>query len=69
MTLGAKTDRLTIAVVGLGSIGGAAAGTLAAAGRHDVMACTRQPLTRFTLERAEGTVEIPLAVLTDPAAA
>ncbi len=69
MTVGANTERLIIAVVGLGSIGGAAAGTLAAACRHEVVACTRQPLGRFTLERAEGTVEIPLPVLTDPAAA
>src|SRR5690348_440319 len=69
MTSGAKTEQLTIAVVGLGSNGGGAAGTLAAAGRHNVLACTRQPLARFTLERAEGTVEIPLPVLTDPAVA
>jgi 2-dehydropantoate 2-reductase len=69
MRSGAQTARLTIAVVGLGSIGGAAGGTLAAAGRHDVLACTRQPLGRFTLERAEDTIEIPLQVLTDPAAA
>jgi 2-dehydropantoate 2-reductase len=69
MTAAAKTERLTIAVVGLGSIGGVAAGTLVAAGRHDVVACTRQPMARFTLERAEGAVELPLCALTDPAAA
>ena len=60
---------MTVAVVGLGSIGGAAAGTLAAAGRHDIFACTRQPIAHFTLERAEGTVELPLRSLTDPAQA
>jgi 2-dehydropantoate 2-reductase len=67
MSAGAKTERLTIAVVGLGAVGGAAAGTVAAAGRHDVVACTRQPLERFTLERADGAVDAPLRLLTDPA--
>jgi 2-dehydropantoate 2-reductase len=59
--------RLTVAVVGLGSIGGVAAGCLAAAGRHDVIACVRRPIERLTLEQPNGTVELPLAVLTDPA--
>jgi 2-dehydropantoate 2-reductase len=67
MSAGAKTERLTIAVVGLGGVGGGAAGTLAAAGRHNVIACTRQPLARFTLERADGAVDAPLRLLTDPA--
>jgi 2-dehydropantoate 2-reductase len=65
----AQARGMTVAVVGLGSIGGAAAGTLAAAGRHDIFACTRRPIARFTLERAEGTVELPLRGLTDPAQA
>jgi 2-dehydropantoate 2-reductase len=69
MTTGAQRPRLRIAVVGLGGVGGGAAGTLAAAGRHDILACTREPIARLTLERAEGTVEAPLRVLTDPAQA
>jgi 2-dehydropantoate 2-reductase len=69
MTTGAQARRLSVAVVGLGSVGGGAAGSLAAAGRHDVIACARQPIARFTLERAEGAVEAPLHVLTDPAQA
>ena len=69
MTPGAPARRLTVAVIGLGGVGGGAAGSLAAAGRHDILACTRQPIARFTLERAEGTVEAPLRVLTDPASA
>lgn len=60
-------SRQRIAVVGLGSIGGAVAGCLAAAGRHDVIACTRQPIERLTLESAAGVAELPLASLTDPA--
>jgi 2-dehydropantoate 2-reductase len=69
MSAPAKVERLTVAVVGLGGVGGGAAGTLAAAGRHDILACTRQPLARFTLECADGTVEAPLRVLIDPAQA
>jgi 2-dehydropantoate 2-reductase len=66
-------QRSTIAVVGLGSIGGVAAGCLADANRHDVIACARQPIERLTLERQEGTgsgtVELPLRSFTDPARA
>jgi 2-dehydropantoate 2-reductase len=58
--------RLTVAVVGLGSIGGVAAGYLAAAGRHDVVTCTRKPLARLILDGPGGTAEVPLSALTDP---
>jgi 2-dehydropantoate 2-reductase len=58
-----QTERLTVAVVGLGSIGGVAAG------RHDVIACVRAPIERLTLDAPDGTVELPLAALTDPAQA
>jgi len=61
--------RATIAVVGLGSIGGIIAASLRAADRHDVVACVRKPLDRLTLERPSGTVEVALRTLTDPAAA
>jgi 2-dehydropantoate 2-reductase len=69
MISGARTRPLSVAVVGLGAVGGGAAGNLAAAGRHDVFVCTRQPVERFTLERAEGAIEPPLRSLTDPAQA
>jgi len=65
--------RLTVAVVGLGSIGGVAAACLAAAGRHDVIACVRLPIDRLTLERPHATgaatVDLPLVALTEPAKA
>jgi 2-dehydropantoate 2-reductase len=64
-----RQERSTVAVVGLGSIGGVAAGCLAAAGRHDVVACARRPMERLTLDRPDGTVEVPLQCLTDPARA
>ena len=58
--------RTSIAVIGLGSIGGAVAGCLAETGRYDLVACVRRPLARLTVERPEGTVEVPLRALTDP---
>jgi 2-dehydropantoate 2-reductase len=65
--------RFSVAIVGLGSIGGVAAGCLAQADRHDVIACTRSPLGRLTLERQDGptvrVLELPLHSLVDPAAA
>ena len=60
-------------MVGLGSIGGVAAGCLAAAGRHDVVACVRRPIDKLTLEQPDGAnssaSELPLRALTDPALA
>lgn len=56
-------------MVGLGGIGGGAAGSLAAAGRHDVIACMRRPISRLTLDRPSGVVELPLPVITEPAQA
>ena len=63
------SERMTVAIVGLGGIGGGLAGSLAAAGRHEIVACTRRPLERLVLERPEGTVEIPLHAIADPSAA
>jgi 2-dehydropantoate 2-reductase len=62
------TTNPTIAVVGLGAIGGIIAGSLAAAGRN-VVACVRTPFDRLVLERPEGRAEVAPQVLTDPAGA
>jgi 2-dehydropantoate 2-reductase len=59
-------DRQTVAVVGLGSIGGIAAACLADAGRHDVVGCARRPLEHLVLERPDRTVDVPLRVVTAP---
>jgi 2-dehydropantoate 2-reductase len=64
-----QAERLSVAVIGLGAIGGVAAGCLAAAGRYDLVACVRQPIERLTLDAPDGTVTLPLHVLTDPAQA
>jgi 2-dehydropantoate 2-reductase len=69
MSTSAQTKRLAVAVIGMGSIGGVAAGCLAAAGKHDVIACARQPVSRLTLDAPDGTAEVPLNALTDPAQA
>jgi 2-dehydropantoate 2-reductase len=45
------------------------AGCLRAVDRHDVIACVRQPIERLVLEQPEGSVEVPLRGLTDPAQA
>jgi 2-dehydropantoate 2-reductase len=68
-TTGLNDTRLTVAVIGLGSIGGVVAGCLREADRHDVIACTRSPLPRLVLERPGRTVELSMTTLTEPAAA
>jgi len=60
-------QRCSVAVIGLGSIGGVAAASLRAADRHDVIACVRRPIERLVLEQSEGSVEVALRALTDPA--
>ena len=62
-------QRLTVAVIGLGSIGGVVAGCLAEADRHDVVACVRQPIERLTLEGPRGAADLPLRAVSDPAQA
>ena len=62
----AAEARLTVAVIGLGSIGGIVAGCLAEANRFDIVACVRQPIERLTLEGPRGAVDVSFRVLTDP---
>jgi 2-dehydropantoate 2-reductase len=64
-----NSDRATVAVIGLGSIGGVIAGSLCALNRHDVIACVRRPIERLVVERPEGAIEVPVHALTDPAEA
>jgi 2-dehydropantoate 2-reductase len=62
-------QRSTIAVVGLGSIGGILAGSLRHADRHDVVVCVRRPLERLIVERPDDVVDVPLRALTEPSQA
>jgi 2-dehydropantoate 2-reductase len=64
-----QNERLRVAVIGLGAIGGVVAGCLAATRRYDLVACVRQPLERLTLDAPDGTETLPLHALTDPAQA
>ena len=59
--------RPSLAIVGLGSIGGVAAGCLAATDRYDMTVCVRRPIERLVLEGPEGATASPLHALTDPA--
>jgi 2-dehydropantoate 2-reductase len=63
------TQTLNVAIVGLGSIGGVVAACLAATGRHNVVACMRKPIEKLTFDGPNGTADIALRVLTDPAKA
>ena len=60
-------SRTRIAIVGLGAIGGVIAGSLAAVARHEVIACVRSRIERLVVERPEGTVEVSIRALTEPA--
>jgi 2-dehydropantoate 2-reductase len=62
-------QRQTVAVLGLGNIGAAIAGCLRAANQHDVTACARRPIDSLFLDRNDGTEEVPLRTVTDPAQA
>lgn len=59
--------RESIAVVGLGSIGGIVAGCLLGADRHDVVACVRKPLDRLVVERPDDVVDRPIRTFLSPA--
>jgi 2-dehydropantoate 2-reductase len=67
MTATSRQERLSVAIVGLGNIGAAAAGALRAADRHDVIACARRPIDELILERDGRTRTLPLNTLVDPA--
>ena len=64
-----QTERLSVAVIGLGAIGGVAAGCLIATGRYDVVACLRKPIEQLTLDAPGGSSTMPLSTITDPAQA
>lgn len=59
--------RPRLAIVGLGSIGGVAAGCLAATGRYELTVCVRRPIERLMFEGPEGVAATPLHALTEPA--
>lgn len=56
----------SIAIVGVGAIGGVLAGVLTRAG-HQLTLCTRRPLPALAVETPEGRVVVQARNLTDPA--
>lgn len=58
--------RSSLAIVGLGSIGGVVAGCLAAVDKYDMTVCVRRPVERLVFEGPEGAVASPLNTLLDP---
>jgi 2-dehydropantoate 2-reductase len=64
---GPRAMTTTIAVIGLGAIGGIIAGSLAALNRHHIVVCVRSPIERLVVERPDDTVDVPIRALTDPA--
>ena len=58
-----------IAIIGVGAIGSVIAALLQQSGRHEVMLCTRRPMSGLRVETPDGTVEVHASVLTDPAQA
>jgi len=59
----------TVAIIGLGGIGGVAAAYIRAAGRHRVMACARRTVDHIVVQTHAETLDVPLHAITDPAQA
>jgi 2-dehydropantoate 2-reductase len=58
-----------VAIVGVGSIGGALASLLETRGSHEITLCTRRPMEGLTVNTPEGVVRVRARNLTDPAQA
>ena len=60
----------TIAIVGVGAIGGVLAGLLkTAAATHEITLCTRRPLPSLRVDTPEGPIHVTAEKLTDPSTA
>ncbi len=55
-----------IAVVGVGAIGGVTAALLQQAGGHELLLCTRRPMSRLSVETPDGLVNVDAKFVTDP---
>jgi len=56
----------TIAIVGVGAIGGVLAGLLETSHAHEITLCTRRPLPALTVETPDGSVSVAFQNATDP---
>ena len=58
-----------IAIVGVGAIGGVTAALLQQAGGHELLLCTRRPMSGFAVETPDGVVQVDATFVTDPSEA
>ncbi len=58
-----------IAIVGVGAIGGVTAALLQQAGGHELLLCTRRPMSGLTVEAPEGVVQVHATFVIDPSEA
>jgi 2-dehydropantoate 2-reductase len=58
-----------IAIVGVGAIGGVTAALLQQAGGHELLLCTRRPMSGLSVETPDGIVDIRATFVTDPSEA
>ena len=55
-----------IAIVGVGAIGGVTAALLQQAGGHELLLCTRKPMSGLSVETPDGVVTVHAKFVTDP---
>lgn len=55
-----------IAIVGVGAIGGVTAALLQQAGGHELLLCTRRPMSNLTVDTPDGMVQIKATFVSDP---
>ena len=55
-----------IAIVGVGAIGGVTAALLQQAGGHELLLCTRRPMSGLSVETPDGLVKLRASFLTSP---
>src|SRR6266436_8452052 len=55
-----------IAIVGVGAIGGVTAALLQQAGGHELLLCTRRPMSGLTVETPDGLVKVQASFVTNP---
>src|SRR5580692_8065792 len=55
-----------IAIVGVGAIGGVTAALLQQAGGHQLLLCTRRPMSRLWVDTPDGRANIRATFVTDP---
>jgi 2-dehydropantoate 2-reductase len=59
----------SIAIIGVGAIGGVAAALLETTSQHQLTLCTRRPMRELIVKTPEGLITAKLRNVTDPAAA